>query len=69
MSTETLPFEYDSKEQAIQDFETAVNNHSFCCDEEFVFAGHTFYTFDFIDEDILDLPEILTLEEWYNRYS
>lgn len=66
-SIETIPFEYSSVEDARVDFEKLVLNHF--DSEDFVFAGHDFNISDFFEGEMLDLPEIITMEEWYITYG
>lgn len=64
-----IPFEYESAESAIVDFQTVLNNSSYM--ESFSFAGRSGYekyNFENADGNI-ELPDIFTLEEWFEKYS
>jgi hypothetical protein len=69
--TETIPVEYSSVEQALIDFEVNVRAaHR----GKFEFAGMNFNSNDFYyyvgnEEHSLELPEFLTVDEWFNKYG
>lgn len=66
-----LPFEYDSAEAAIVDFEAAWKasvNHP---DKVFLFADELFpysrFKYDLDGATVFDAPDILTIDEWFER--
>lgn len=60
---ETIPFEYESAEAAIVDFEDLIkqNQHA----SEVQFAGHTFYPYHFFENGTFYGPSIYTVDEWF----
>ena len=66
---ETVPIEYESAEALIVDFENAAKS-AYCSDKwDFIFAGHTFDSYRFFENNILDsyiCPKIMTIDEWFD---
>ena len=58
-----IPILYDSCEQALVDFEAALNNTT----GEFSIFGTSYYKYDFIQDGEIILPDFLTVDEWYER--
>ncbi len=71
-ANEIRPFEYESVEAALVDFEYAVDK-AIVEHENFVFAGHHFDRTNFTFWDVnkkrhgITLPSIQTLEEWFEN--
>lgn len=71
---DTLPFNYTSASDAIEDLKqvwSELFEKNDPLNQTFEYAGHTFRISDFYD-DTLDrfvAPEILTVEEWFNKYG
>jgi hypothetical protein len=63
--TETFPIEYESQEAALVDFEELVKQSAVEKVAAFKFAGHEFYYSSFYSEGRLELPEFLTIDEWF----
>lgn len=74
-----MPFEYESAEQAILDFERDIKAARELQVAYFVFAGHqldvsTFYAHNYAEGETwrdakLYLPEIWTIDEWFQHES
>jgi hypothetical protein len=66
--TETYPIIADGSEHAICDFIDLLNEHKNNQPSHFKFHGLDFNASEYFDEfgNILELPVILTLDEWYN---
>lgn len=71
-----LPFEYDSAEQAYVDLQRAIfaAQHEVLIKRDwrladFTFAGHELRTSDFIIEGNLYMPDIWTIDEWFQHES
>lgn len=75
-----LPIEYSSEEALIVDFETAIKEALKYSYRDFVFGNYTFSPRDFYydasythqsftisDAETIQLPEIYTLEDWFNK--
>lgn len=58
------PFEYESPEQALVDFE-ALFIAARKSNTDFTFIGMEFYPAMFMDGPAVYLPEFLTLDEWF----
>jgi hypothetical protein len=76
--TETIPVEYSSVEQALSDFESSLKaahqKTPTMLHSQFEFAGMTFHSDDFYwrisnGDSSYDLPEFLTVDEWFNKYG
>lgn len=67
-----VPFKYLGPEEAIVDFEWAVIQAAIKKQETFSFneadftLGHFFFT-SLEGEEVINLPEIFTLEEWHEK--
>lgn len=67
--TNTHPFIYESAEQALVDFEIALKiaiDDKINCGE-FSFAGITMAVYVFVDDGIITLPNIWTVDEWFTH--
>jgi hypothetical protein len=65
-----VPIVYESQEAFICDFEKALIASAVLKDFEFNFAGYTWSTCQFYlnyvnNKHLVSLPDILTLDEWY----
>lgn len=66
------PFEYESEEAFMVDFENVIRKNFAECKYDIVFAGvqwdisHFFYHYG--QELVTDLPEVLPLEKWFETY-
>ena len=73
-----VPVEYDSVEQFLNDFDDLVNLNKDSL-SNFTLGGYEFVTFDFVrryynDEGkfiktTVSLPEVMTVDEWFNSYK
>jgi hypothetical protein len=62
---ETIPFVYDSAEQAYVDFEEAAQK-AFLSHSTFTFGGRTINSTHFFDDDgNYYPPEMYTIDEWF----
>lgn len=64
-----IPFYYESAEQAIIDFEYNLVHRVMAFKDilaDFTFVGHTFSANNFYVDGKLELPDIMTIDEWFN---
>ncbi len=62
-----LTFEYVSPEISLNDFETALETAIADDLENFRFAGHEFAKRDFYKKNVKILPDMFTLDEWFEQ--
>lgn len=62
---ETIPFEYESAEAAIVDFEDLIKRSQH--EREVTFAGHTFWPYNFFENGVFYGPSIYTVDEWFTE--
>lgn len=67
--TTSHPFIYDSAEAAIVDLEEIIEKTNSAEDYNttFVFAGMKLCTTYFYSDGIMELPNILTIDEWFSQ--
>lgn len=66
----SIPFEHESAESAIVALENLLKGAIAAMKPTFVFAGREYFISLFSEgEDSFALPDIYTLEEWFNKFK
>jgi len=68
-SVVTLPLLYSSPEAALVDLESMVKNLQSNIHNEFSLGNLKLYASDFYDHHGFNLPDILTFEEWFDKFQ
>jgi hypothetical protein len=67
-ATNDIPFEYESAEQAIEDFDALLETVK-KTREPFTWLGVEYFSSHFDPKHYGEYPQFLTLDEWFDRFK